>query len=85
MSRNAAASRSGSDCRVAGRVRRRLALPHWARKKPKAFSFLREDQFEIRIKSDKIGAPEVPTPKELMRKVSRGAKKLIDDGVGLPA
>lgn len=63
----------------------RLALPHWARKKPKAFSFLREDQFEIRIKSDKIGAPEVPTPKELMRKVSRGAKKLIDDGVGLPA
>jgi len=58
----------------------RLALPHWARKRPSVFSFQKQDdQFEIRIKSEKLGEPEVPTPKQLMQKVSKGAKKLLEE------
>ena len=35
---------------------RRLALPHWARKRPSVFSFSSpKDVFEIKIKNDKIG------------------------------
>ena len=51
----------------------RLALPHWARKR-KSFMFGADDRFEIRIKSEKLGEPEVPTPSELIQKVVLGKK-----------
>jgi len=50
----------------------RLALPHWARKRPSVFSFSSsKDVFEIKIKNDKIGEPEVATPKQLLQKVKK--------------
>mmetsp|Transcript_54697 Transcript_54697/g.96560 ORF Transcript_54697/g.96560 Transcript_54697/m.96560 type:complete len:295 (-) Transcript_54697:104-988(-) len=53
----------------------RLALPHWARKKPRAFNFFDSNKIEIRIRNEKLGESEVPTPKEFIQKVS---KKLRD-------
>ena len=47
---------------------RRLALPHWARKKS-SFGFRKSassEEFEIHMKSEEIGSPEVPNPKELI-------------------
>lgn len=49
----------------------RLALPHWARKKPRVFLFkdYPENHFEIRLKNEKLGAPKVQTPAQLFQKL----------------
>ena len=44
----------------------RLALPHWARKRSGVFILGQGERFEIQLSNQRLGKPEVPTPRELL-------------------